>query len=75
MEIADAVVEINRVLEEVGGRFAKLQAKEKNNKQKKNDTAKNDEINYLRERLAWAKKLLKGMRIDIRELSKVTNIN
>lgn len=64
--IEDAVTEINSLLEEVDGRFTRLK-KVKNVNQSK----KADDIAFMKNRIDRAKKALKTMRVEIRELSKV----
>jgi len=64
--IEDSVTEINALLEEVSGKLEKLK-KGKNVNQSK----RADDIGFLKDRLDRAKKSLKSMRVEIREMSRV----
>ena len=58
--------EINELLEDVGGRLAKVK-KSKN----VSSVKKAEDIGYMKNRMDRARKSLKTMRVEIRELSKV----
>jgi len=64
--IDDSVTEINALLEEVSTKLEKLK-KGKN----VNPSKRADEIGYMKDRLDRAKKSLKSMRVEIREMSRV----
>lgn len=65
-QIDDCVNEINELLQDVSERLAKV-------KKNKNLSAvkKSEDIGYMKNRMDRAKKSLKTMRVEIRELSKV----
>jgi len=64
--VDDSVVEINGLLDEVNDRLTRL-------KKAKNANAgkKNDDVAFMRNRMDRAKKALRTMRVEIRELPKV----
>jgi len=64
--IEDSVAEVNALLADVTERLERF-------KRAKNlpPAKRSDDINYMKNRLDRAKKALKGMRVEIRELSKV----
>lgn len=64
--IEDSVTEINSLLEEVSAKLARVK-KAKN----LNPSQRGDEVNFMKGRLDRSKKALKGMRVEIREMSKV----
>jgi hypothetical protein len=64
--IDDCVNEINELLQDVGDRLAKVK-KSKN----LSPVKKSEDIGYMKNRMDRAKKSLKTMRVEIRELSKV----
>jgi hypothetical protein len=65
-QIDDCVNEINELLTDVGERLAKV----KKNK-KLSSVQKAEDVSYMKNRMDRARKSLKTMRVEIRELSKV----
>jgi len=65
--IEDYVTEVNQLIEEVSGRLARLKKAGSNLPA----TKRSDDINIMKNRLDRARKALKTMKVEIRELSKV----